>query len=622
MNCDVAIIGGGPAAATVGTLLRKYNPEIDVAVFEREIFPREHVGESLLPRLMRILDEMGAWQKMEDANFAVKIGAKYRWGNTDNLWDFDFIPGETFQDIPRPSKYEGQRIHTAFQVDRSIYDKILLDHAKEQGVRVFEDVDVLSVNHTGDRIDSLTLSPRGPHGEAALGGETTVTARYYVDGSGSSGLLRRSMGVDTYAPTTLRNIAVWDYWQNAEWAEHIGIGGTRIQVLSLGWGWIWFIPLGPTRTSIGLVTPAEYLKKSGKKPEKLYLEALESEPNVTKLLTKATRENILKTTRDWNFIADRLVGENWFLTGDAAGFADPILSAGLTLAQTGAQRVANTVLELDRGELEPDWLKTDYDISQRSQIKSHMAFADYWYSANGRFTELKEYCSEIAKSSGLALDAESAFQWIGTGGFAHDIIGAASNAHVRVSGIRHNVDQMAGAPTQWSIEKFNVFRLDLEGAEEVFVGSHNKGRIRRIRCLKRGANLLPLHLAYGAMKLSMEHEHEFEPLMERFVFELKKSTVEQGHAATFWIGCETLEAMIAEGWAQPSLDPKGPMLRIVGTSKNFYYGWWNEGVGIMGIGPKTRSTVMMTIGQMEDALKGLPVHIEGMESELGFKSGV
>ena len=78
------------------------------------------------------------------------------------------------------------------------------------------------------------------------------------------------MGVETDCPTSLQNIAIWEYWQNADWAEKIGSGATYINILSVGFGWVWFIPLGPTRTSVGLVVPASYFKESGKKPKELY----------------------------------------------------------------------------------------------------------------------------------------------------------------------------------------------------------------------------------------------------------------------------------------------------------------------------------------------------------------
>src|SRR5277367_4166086 len=93
---DVAIIGGGPAGSTVGCLLKKYDPKLRVVIFEREVFPRDHIGESLLPPISAILSEMGCWDAIEAANFPIKIGATYRWGKQPELWDFDFIPREQF----------------------------------------------------------------------------------------------------------------------------------------------------------------------------------------------------------------------------------------------------------------------------------------------------------------------------------------------------------------------------------------------------------------------------------------------------------------------------------------------------------------------------------------------
>ncbi|WP_426559817.1 tryptophan 7-halogenase [Dapis sp. BLCC M172] len=114
---DVVIIGGGPAGSTAGTFLKKYAPNLQVLILEKEKFPRDHVGESQLPGISDILAEMGCWDKVETANFPIKIGATYRWGKDPELWDFDFIPVAEFKDEPRPAKYEKQRKITAFQVD-------------------------------------------------------------------------------------------------------------------------------------------------------------------------------------------------------------------------------------------------------------------------------------------------------------------------------------------------------------------------------------------------------------------------------------------------------------------------------------------------------------------------
>src|SRR5476649_675225 len=105
---DVAIVGGGPAGSTVASILLKYNPGLKVVIFEREKFPRDHVGESLLPVISAVLHDMGAWDKIEAANFPVKIGATYRWGRTDDLWDFEFLPEGKFEIQQRPAKLAGQ----------------------------------------------------------------------------------------------------------------------------------------------------------------------------------------------------------------------------------------------------------------------------------------------------------------------------------------------------------------------------------------------------------------------------------------------------------------------------------------------------------------------------------
>src|SRR2546423_11850568 len=194
------IVGAAPAGCTVSTVEKKYAPDMKVVVLEREKFPRDHIGESLLPAINPVLIEMDAWDKVEAQGFPVKIGATYRWGSADELWDFDFLPGESYDDPPRPAKYTGQRANTAFQVDRAIYDKVLMEHARENGVEVRDQAKVSVVLHEGDRITAYKLA----NGDA-------ITARYYIDASGNSGIVRRTMGVEEIEPSALRNIAFWYY---------------------------------------------------------------------------------------------------------------------------------------------------------------------------------------------------------------------------------------------------------------------------------------------------------------------------------------------------------------------------------------------------------------------------
>lgn len=180
---DVVIIGGGPSGSTSGGFLKKHNPELRVCILEREVFPRDHIGESQLPLIGQILSELGVWDRVEAAGFPIKIGGTYRWGTTDNLWDFDFLPYGKFDDEPRPAKYEGQRRLTAFQVDRSLYDKILLDYAEELGCEVRYQNSVQKIEQVQGKIEKIVLQD---------GKE--IKAKWFVDATGHVGIVRRALG--------------------------------------------------------------------------------------------------------------------------------------------------------------------------------------------------------------------------------------------------------------------------------------------------------------------------------------------------------------------------------------------------------------------------------------------
>jgi len=540
---DVAIIGGGPAGSTVGTLLKKYNPRLKVLILERETFPRDHVGESQLPSISHILAEMGVWDKVEAAGFPIKIGATYRWGRTDELWDFEFIANGVFQPAERPAKFAGQRTQTAFQVDRAIYDKILLDHACSLGCEVRETTGVRTVERDGDRVTGLILEDG-----------TKIEAKHYVDATGHSGILRRVMDVSIEVPTSLQNIAVWDYWRNADWAVSIGVGGTRVQVLSQKFGWIWFIPLGPDRTSIGLVVPAAYCKETGKKPADLYNEAIQTDPLVRELIRNATREEKTHATKDWSFIADRLAGENWFLAGESAGFADPILAAGMALTHAGARMVAYSILELERDKEEAAWLREYYSTNHRSQIRQHVRFADFWYTANGVFSDLKDYASQIAADAGIELTADEAWRWLGQGGF----IEHTSGTNLGGCGLliaKEIVGAFTGEQAPYVIVGKTHFRTNLEGAEKGWTAEMGNGRITRMRMFQRDGKVLPMVGLTAYLTQLLKTEKSFTELAQMPVpqLQLNQGNVDPAKAQLEIL--KTLDALVADGWVVARTDP-------------------------------------------------------------------
>ncbi len=552
---DVAIIGGGPGGSTTGAMLRRYDPTKKVLILEREKFPREHIGESMLPPISRVLHEMGAWDKVEAANFVIKLGATYTWGKTTEPWVFGFVPMDEVRDDPRPAPFAGWRSRVAFQVERSEYDKILLDHAASLGCEVREETPVEKVLREGDRVTGLQL-----------GSGEVVKARHYVDASGNAAVLRKAMDVKIDAPTLLQNIAFWDYWEkpglNVRTLERAAV---RIQIRSISFGWLWYIVLTNDRTSVGLVCPAEYYKKSGKRPEELYAEALRAEPGISKQLEGATPSNNLRRTTDWSYTADRGFGENWFLCGETLGFADPILSAGLALTQTCARHCAYVILELDRGEHDPAWLKGHYDELQRRRVLQHIRFAEYWYSANGLFSAVKDNTAEIARHAGLTLNADEAFRWISNGGI-DDEIGQVAIGGLDLAGIKQvqwRLSHTTDDAIRYMIDGKNVFKLELTGAKETSMADLKDGRIHRLKAYTRRGRTIPVTGAYQVVIDALNRYSDADKIVPFIQTEVVKrfGAAEADFASKQAMQC--LESMAVNGWVTCSFKKGKPALQMI-----------------------------------------------------------
>ena len=380
-----------------------------------------------------------------------------------------------------------------------------------------------------------------------------------MDGSGHAGLLRRSMGVKAESPTTLQNIAIWDYWQNAEWAVEIGVGGTRVQVMSLGYGWIWFIPLSPTRTSIGLIVPAEYYKNCGAKFDDLYFNAVHEDSRIHALIANAKCEGNTQTTNDWSFLAENHVGENWFLIGESAGFADPILAAGLTLAQMGAREAAYTVLELDRGKQSAEWLKTEFESRQVRRISNHIRFADYWYTANSQFAELKDFTQRLAADNGFDMTPEKSWAWLAQGGFIDDDAGVGP-AGFSLDQVKELADFLGDIEYSEVITQSNVFKLDLSGAIWRDRASYANGSILKSPAYVRGEKVLPLTGVFEATVGILERNSNVSDIVANIQHLAKAHYQDAEYMAHVVVRIpEALEALIQDGWVKASYDPSMPL---------------------------------------------------------------
>ena len=545
---DVAIVGGGPGGTTVGTLLKKYVPQLRVLILERERFPRDHVGESQLPIVGKILDEMGVWDKVEEAGFLIKTGASYTWGRTKEPWVFGFIPDEEVKDDPRPAPYADWRKRVALQVDRAVYDNILLEHAQEMGCEVRQQTPVAKVVSTGDHVDRLELA----NGDS-------VRARYYIDASGNAGILRRAMGVAVDVPTLLKNVAFWDYFEkpgmNSDVMER---GSSRVRIRSVPFGWVWYIALSEDRTSVGLVTPSTYFKERGATADSLFQEAIAIPDDLQGPLDGANSSGNLQRTTDWSFLAERAYGENWFLCGESLGFADPILAAGMALTHSCGRHLAYTIAELERGEHDADWLTGQYNELQRKRVIQHMKFAEYWYSGNGEFTAIQNHCREISNHAGLALTPEQAFRWLSNGGIDDDVgqvaIGGLSLAGIKGVQWRLQHDDDVAA-VRYQIDGKSEFKLNLDGAQPTNVAALRAGRVVRVPALERNGQRLVLEGAFSVVHEALKQCSSANDVT-KYLMRACPERFGQENARLALTECiQCLEMMVSQEWVVASTTP-------------------------------------------------------------------
>jgi flavin-dependent dehydrogenase len=313
---DVAVIGGGPAGAAVATFLAERGRK--VTVFEKHRHPRFHVGESLLPKNLPILERLGVAEEVAKIGM-YKPGAEFVSPNHDVRQVFDF--GEALD--PRPTH--------AYQVQRDLFDEILVRNAQSKGVEVHENCAVTSVDFDATGCD-LTLEEKN---------ETwTCRARFLIDASGRDGFLARRMdlrqrsrvhnsaamfahfeGVPSAAWTTPGNIGIY-------WFEH---------------GWIWLIPLRGGRTSIGAVCIPDYLKTRQGSLDAFFMDTLRLCPKVWDHMAVARRVISVHGAGNFSYSAKKAFGDGYLLLGDAYAFVDPVFSSGVFIAMRSAELAADAV---------------------------------------------------------------------------------------------------------------------------------------------------------------------------------------------------------------------------------------------------------------------------------------
>lgn len=351
----VLVVGGGPAGSTAATALAQAG--LDVRLIEAAEFPRYHIGESLTPSCRAVLEATGAAAKVDAYGFTVKHGGAFRWD--DEKWVFDW------------GKQVGAR---SWQVDRSEFDALLLDHARENGVQVSMGVSARSVRFDGDKPVAVECAPRV--GDAYEIGDFD----FLVDATGRHGLLSARHFGDRESLVNLRNVAIWAYWEGANLLPGTPTGG--INIISSPEGWYWVIPLAGGKTSIGYVTTKDAFADERARhgtTDQLYEALLGNSETIGKLTAGATRLDGTKVETDYSYIAGRFCGDGYAIVGDAAAFIDPLLSTGVHLALFSALTAAASIVSIARGEVAPDEALRFYEFAYRRAYTRMFALVSIMY---------------------------------------------------------------------------------------------------------------------------------------------------------------------------------------------------------------------------------------------------
>ena len=317
------MIGGGPGGSTVSTLIAKAGYKVEL--FEREHFPRFHIGESLIPHTYHVLERLDMLPKMRASRFIKKYSVQFinQHGRLSEPFYFlDHKPHESSQ---------------TWQVVRSEFDHMMLLNAREHGVTVHEGVRVLEVLFEGDRCVGVRVQGEDSN-------EHEIHAKVVIDASGQSSMIASRLKLREWDPV-LRKGALWTYWEGAFRDTGRDEGATIVIQTQAKRGWFWYIPLYNDVVSVGVVAAYDYLFKGrgDQDNEAIYFEEVARCPGIEPRLAKARRVAPFRAAKEYSYRARQAAGPGWVLVGDAYGFLDPLYSSGVLLALTSGQMAADAV---------------------------------------------------------------------------------------------------------------------------------------------------------------------------------------------------------------------------------------------------------------------------------------
>ncbi|GMV28119.1 MAG: dehydrogenase/oxidoreductase [Rhodanobacteraceae bacterium] len=326
IDCDVLVVGGGPAGSTSATLLQRRG--LKVLQLEKDHHPRFHIGESLLPANMPILEELGVLEEVRSIGM-LKLGADFpEVGDRYRTYHFGRALGRT-------PPY-------AFQVKREEYDEILFRNAQRNGVDARE----------GVKVERVEIRPEGgciAQASAETGEKLTVHARYLVDASGRDTLLGNALRIKVKNKQH-QSAAIFAHFKGV--TRRPGDEAGNISIYRFDYGWCWFIPLADGLMSIGCVCFPEYLKQRRGRTAEFLLDTLKLMPGAVERMAEAEIVGEVRVTGNYSYTCSAMTGRGFVMVGDAFAFVDPVFSSGVYLAMHSGKHAAALVDAIlkDRGQ--------------------------------------------------------------------------------------------------------------------------------------------------------------------------------------------------------------------------------------------------------------------------------
>ena len=387
-DMDVAIIGGGPAGSSMAAYLARAG--VKCTVFESELFPRPHVGESLVPSSTRVFHDLGFLPTMEAHRFPRKYGAGWTAGSGIRTYSVDWEglndSGAVHPDTEAMIRFDereqpGVGLDHTYHVDRGEFDNALLQHAHQLGARVHEGVRVRGVDFHDGPYPRVKFSVAGK--------DTDATAQLVVDASGRKTLLGTQLKLrikdpvfDQYA------IHTWfGGYDRAAWAKHeLMKDYIFIHFLPISNTWVWQIPITRDVTSIGVVTQRQHFAKSRASREAFFWDSVATRPEVADRLRQAEQLRPFRDEGDYSYAMTQITGDRWLMVGDAGRFVDPIFSTGVSIALNSSRFAHHDILAaLERGTFSQDAFAPYQDTIRRG-TNNWYQFISVYYRLNVLFT--------------------------------------------------------------------------------------------------------------------------------------------------------------------------------------------------------------------------------------------